>query len=109
MKFNVVFSTLVMAPLAVYAAPVEAKRELNLGGLGPLAGTDGVTSAGQEAIAEVFKAGDAVLNIPGDAVNSLMSGRPDQAVQGAASGIVKTLGSLPGDAAKIMGALTKGN
>lgn len=109
MKFNAVFSALVMAPLAVYAAPVEAKRELNLGGLGPLAGADGITSAGQEAVAEVFKAGDAVLNIPGDAINSLVSGRPDQAVAGAMTGIAKTVGSLPGDAAKIMGALTKGN
>ena len=100
MKFTLVL-------LATAAACAPTKRETNAGGLlGPLGSvvpSSGMGDAAQDATAEAFKLGDAILNTPGDAIGKAMSGD----VVGAASGAVKdatTLaGQLPSDAGKIMG------
>lgn len=92
MKLSAVIITTSAALVA--AAPVEQanKRELNLGGApgaslingaGPAG--QGAAGAGQDAVAGLFGAADAVLNTPIDIISSLLSGD--------VSGL---LGNLPG-------------
>lgn len=88
---------------------IEIYAEFNRGGaLGPLTGLlkalpAPLSNALQAAVAELFKAGDVVLNIPLDAIELLIKGD----VGGALGSIVKnaggTLGSLPGDLTKALG------
>ncbi|KAK2597970.1 hypothetical protein QQS21_005886 [Conoideocrella luteorostrata] len=110
MKFTGVVSAIIASACLVSAAPVEdaAKREMNLGGafgpLGSLLGSSGLGAAAQGIVAEFFKGGDAILNIPGDAIGNFIKLNP-----GATLGdIMKFAGSLPGDAAKIGGDLMGG-
>ncbi|KAK2616933.1 hypothetical protein QQS21_000021 [Conoideocrella luteorostrata] len=85
------------------------KREFNRGGaLGPLSGVlsalpPPVADAFQAAVAELFKAGDVVLNIPLDAIDNLAHGNVAGALKSIVSSSGGTLKSLPGDAAKILG------
>lgn len=102
MKFTLAVAPF-MAALAM-AAPAVEQRQVNP--IAKLVGNNGITKAGQDIVAEVFKAGDAVLNIPGDAIGNMLSGKPDQAVASLVNGVAGTVGSLPGDAAKIIGDLT---
>ncbi|KAG5928979.1 hypothetical protein E4U53_002545 [Claviceps sorghi] len=97
MKFT---GILVLIASSGLVSAVPVKRETNFGGLaGPLGGLmggsggAGVGSGAQDAAAEVFKLGDAFLNIPGDAVSG---GNPLSAL----TNLVKTGASLPGDATK---------
>lgn len=102
MKFTLAIAPL-MAALTM-AAPATEQRAIDP--ITKLIGSNGLTKAGQDLVAELFKGGDAVLNLPGDAINKLLSGQPDQALQAIIQGATGTIGSLPGDAAKIIGDLT---
>lgn len=62
-----------------------------------------LANALQNGVAEIFKGGDAVLNVPLDAVEGVLNGDPKKAVGGTLKGIVQTIGSLPKDAANILG------
>lgn len=104
MKFTIISTLLAVLPLIAQAAPTaQNRRETNLGDLSGLLG-----AGGQEAVAEVFKGGDAILNIPGDVMGKLLSGNPEEAVKTAMDGITKTVGGLPADIGKIMGGFTGG-
>ncbi|KAK2591970.1 hypothetical protein QQS21_010342 [Conoideocrella luteorostrata] len=86
------------------------KREYNRGGaFGPFTGLlNGLpaplSDSLQNAVAEVFKGGDAFLNTPLDAADNIASGNVGGAGQSFASNVGGTLKSLPGDAKKIFGA-----
>lgn len=112
-----IISAIIASACLVAAAPATepAKREMNLGGLlGPLGGLvggspgNGVGAAGQDIVAEAFKAGDAILNVPGDAIGKVLSGDPIGAVTGALGNAMKLGGQLPGDAMKIPGDIMGG-
>ncbi|OAA46362.1 hypothetical protein NOR_03115 [Metarhizium rileyi] len=111
MRFSIVSAIIASAGL-VAAAPASdpSKREMNFGGLGPLAGLignsgsgvgNGLANGGQDILAELFKGGDALLNIPGDAINNLLSGKPISAATNAAGNLMKVASQLPGDVAKM--------
>lgn len=109
MKFTIV-SAIIASACFVSAAPVEdvSKRELNLGGLfgpiGNMVGGNGLGAAGQDITAEAFKLGDAILNIPGDAIGNFLSGNPGASFRD----VIQFVASLPGDAGKIVKDLTGG-
>lgn len=95
---------------AVTAIPT--KRETNFGGAsGPLGGllgggpASGLGDSAQAAIAEVFKAVDAVLNIPGDAAGKLLEGDPVGAGTQLVSDVAKLGTDLPKDAMGIISPL----
>jgi hypothetical protein len=113
MRTSFVTAFLASACLVAAAPAVEpAKREMNFGSLfGPLAGLigangggvgNGVANAGQSVTAELFKAGDAILNLPGDAIGKVLSGDPIGAVTSTLGNVVKLATQLPGDAVKIV-------
>ncbi len=120
MKVSGIFTTVLAASAtAVSAAPTakmtEDKRELNFGGLGPLSGLagmagplGGLANALQMAVAEVFKAGDVVLNLPGDAAEKIAKGDPAGALIGALQNGGTVAGQLPEDFFKILGAIAGG-
>ncbi|KAK3180073.1 hypothetical protein K4F52_008565 [Lecanicillium sp. MT-2017a] len=120
MKVSGIFSAILVASATtVSAAPLadmaEDKRELNFGGLGPLSGLagmagplGGVASALQMAVAEVFKLGDGVLNLPGDAAEKIAKGDPAGALIGALQNGGTLAGELPEDFFKILGAIAGG-
>ncbi|GAB0137547.1 hypothetical protein EsDP_00005807 [Epichloe bromicola] len=92
---------------------VESKRESNRGG--DAAGIASLLSAAlkalpspladqvQAAVAEAFKSGDFVLNLPTDAADKLGRGDLAGVLDSIVSGGSGTLESLPGDASKITG------
>ena len=85
------------------------KRELNLGGLlGPIGDillNNPIGRVAQELIAEFFKLGDAGLNIPLDVLEKILQGKFGDAEYAAVEDVLKTLGGLPKDIARILGAL----
>ncbi|KAM3497027.1 hypothetical protein MY10362_009604 [Beauveria mimosiformis] len=110
MKFAIVASVLA-AGSAVSAAPT--KRETNLGGLaGPLGGllggspVAGVGGSAQNGVANLFKLGDEVLNIPGDVIRNLLQGNPIGAATGLAQNVVKAGTDLPKDAMSMVTPVT---
>lgn len=117
MKVSGIFTTVLAASASVSAAPTttmtEDKRELNFGGLGPLAGMagplGGLANSLQMAVAEVFKLGDGVLNIPGDAAEKIAQGDPAGALIGALQNGGTLAGQLPDDFFNILAAIASGN
>ncbi|KAJ4153482.1 hypothetical protein LMH87_009967 [Akanthomyces muscarius] len=63
----------------------------------------GISNQLQAAVAELFKAGDAILNLPLDAIEGGLKLDGQKALGGSILNILKTLGSLPKDAGKILG------
>ncbi|KJZ70062.1 hypothetical protein HIM_10545 [Hirsutella minnesotensis 3608] len=114
MKTFNILPALLAALTCINAAPVEnVKRETNFGGIpgsSMLSNTplNGVGSATQGAGAEVFKAGDAILNTPIDAIGKVMNGNPMGALTGLGSNVMGLVGSLPGDLMGMAGSLTGG-
>lgn len=111
MRTTALIATLA-ATSAVNGSPI--KRETNFGGIaGPLGGLlgnfgGGLGGSGQAAVAELFKAGDAILNTPGDLIRTLLQGNPIGAATGLVNNVVGLGASLPGDAANIVKPLTQG-
>ncbi|KAH8175142.1 f-box-like domain-containing protein [Sarocladium implicatum] len=68
----------------------------------------GVADAGQNAVTEFFKLGDAVLNLPGDAVGKAMEGDPAGAMTGLVDSVAKSASDIPGDAMGIVAPLVGG-
>lgn len=91
------------------ATGMQDKRELNLGGLlGPIGNillNNPIGRVAQELIAEFFKLGDAGLNIPLDVLDKILQGKFGDAEFAAIEDVLKTLGGLPKDIARILGAL----
>lgn len=61
----------------------------------------------QAAVAELFKFGDAILNLPLDGIEGALSLDGNKALGGSILNILKTIQSLPKDAAKILGLPSK--
>ncbi|KAM3517614.1 hypothetical protein NHJ13051_008831 [Beauveria bassiana] len=110
MKFAIVASILA-AGSAVSAAPT--KRETNFGGVaGPLGGLLGgsmaapVGGAAQNGVANLFKLGDEILNIPGDVIRKILQGNPIGAGTGLLQNLVKAGTDLPKDALSMVTPVT---
>lgn len=111
--FGIIPALIAASACLVHAAPAQ---DTNFGGLlGPISNVaagsgvgTGVANAGQDAVAEVFKLADGVLNIPGDAIGKVMSGDPIGALTGLGSDAVKLVGGLPADLMQIPGDVVKG-
>lgn len=88
---------------------MQEKRELNLGGLlGPIGDillNNPIGRVAQELIAEFFKLGDAGLNIPLDVLDKILQGKFGDAEFAAIEDVLTTLGGIPKDIARILGAL----
>lgn len=108
--FGFVHALIGFSACLVSAAPTTdtsiLKRETNLGGIpgsAALSGSpaNGIAKAGQDATAGFFKAGDAILNTPGDAIGKAMSGDPAGALKGMGQDAAKLAAGVPKDAAQI--------
>ncbi|KAJ6783020.1 hypothetical protein PWT90_01842 [Aphanocladium album] len=113
MKTATFVTAVLSAVCAVSASPV--KRETNFGGIaGPLGSLLGNSPAGglgdsaQAAVAELFKAGDTILNIPGDAARKMLEGDVVGAGAGVVQDVVKVGSDIPKDAMGILGPLGQG-
>lgn len=108
---NAVLDTVVASRAAAAEIAVlhEEKRELNLGGLlGPIGDillNNPIGRVAQELIAEFFKLGDAGLNIPLDVLDKILQGKFGDAEFAAIEDVLTTLGGIPKDIARILGAL----
>lgn len=102
------FIAFITTASAVLAAPVAStdKRQTNAGAADPLGG---VADAGQNAVTEFFKLGDAVLNLPGDAMGKAIEGDPAGAVTGLVDSVAKSASDIPGDAMGIVAPLIGGD
>ncbi|OAA75884.1 hypothetical protein LEL_05568 [Akanthomyces lecanii RCEF 1005] len=115
MRTFAIFATVLAAGSAVFAAPAAPaeKRENNFGGVaGPLGGllggspAAGLGGSGQNAVADLFKVGDEILNIPGDAIRKILEGNPIGAGTGLLQDIVKAGSDIPKDAMGLVTPLT---
>ncbi|KAM3507885.1 hypothetical protein MY11210_006947 [Beauveria gryllotalpidicola] len=103
MKVFAIAASVLAAGSAVSAAPT--KRETNFGGVaGPLGGLLGgsmaapVGGSAQNGVADLFKLGDEILNIPGDVIRKVLEGNPVGAGTGLLQNIVKAGTDVPTDA-----------
>ncbi|TQV91537.1 hypothetical protein V2A60_008481 [Cordyceps javanica] len=114
MKSFAVVATALAAGSAVFAAPVADKREMNFGGiagpLGSLLGGNGVSApvggSVQNGVADLFKLGDEILNIPGDTIRKLIEGNPAGAATGLLQDLLKAGTDIPKDAMGLVTPIT---
>lgn len=108
MKTSTFVAAALTAASAVSAVPVK-RADTNFGGIaGPLGGLLGNGAAAplgdsaQSAVAGLFKVGDEILNIPGDAVRKLLSGDVVGAGTGLVQDVMKAGTDIPKDAMGIV-------
>ncbi|ATY67155.1 hypothetical protein A9K55_000437 [Cordyceps militaris] len=116
MRTSAIITTILAAGSAVFAAPAAPadKREMNFGGVaGPLGTLLGgsaaapVGASGQNALAALFKAGDEILNIPGDTIRKAIEGNPAGAATGLLQALIKAASDLPKDAMGLVTPITQ--